>query len=134
MEAIYGLALMSASVLALFFAARLRNAPNASTWIKSGVVLQTVLFSTVVGFIFGVSLIIGFSTHMSDSGFGFVEIGLVAVIAAASWIGWLAIQKMPAPQSGITIGPADNLPPAANNHGPQLRTGRKKVRLPGKAA
>ena len=134
MEAIYGLALMSASVLALFFAAKLRNAPNASEWVKSGVFLQTVLFSTVVGFIFGVSLIISIATHFSDASFGIVEATLVGAIAVTSWVCWRAIQKMPTVEIGVSIGTADNLPPAANNHGPQLRSGRKKVRLPRKVA
>lgn len=134
MEAIYGLALMSASVLALFLAAKLRNAPNASDWMKSGVVLQTVLFSTVVGFIFGFSLIVSFAVHAADAGFGIVEAVLAGGIVVASWACWTAIQKMPSPQTTVSIGAAENLPPAANNHGPELRTGRKKVRLPRKVA
>ena len=44
MEAIYGLALLSASVLLLAFAARFRNGPNAPAWAQSGVLLQVILF------------------------------------------------------------------------------------------
>jgi hypothetical protein len=125
MEAIYGLALTSASVLALLYAARIRNAPNASEWVKSGIVLQTVLFSTVIGFIFGLSMMFEFAANLPSAGFGAVEAGLLAAVAAASWFCWRAIKKMPTVQPTATIGTADDLPPAANNHGPQARTNRK---------
>lgn len=125
MEAIYGLALMSASVLLLFFAARFRNAPDAPRWSQSNVFVQTVLFTTVVGVIFGFSLLIMFGTHIADRGFGVMELGLLVAIAAATWVGWYGIQKMPAPRSTAGFDPTGDLPPPANSDGPQLRTGRK---------
>jgi len=128
MEAIYGLALMSASVLALLCAAKIRNAPNASEWVKSGAVLQTVLFSTVVGFIFGLSMIFEFGMNIQTAGFGLLETGLVVAVDVASWAFWRLIKKMPTTQVPAIIGTADDLPSPANSHGPLLHTGRKSSR------
>lgn len=134
MEVIYGLALMSASVLLLFYCARLRNGPNAPVWTQSNVFVQTVLFSTVVGVIFGFSMFIDFGTHFADASFGGLETGLVVAIAAATWAGWYGIQKMPAPQATAGTDPTNDMPPAANTHGPALRTGRKTTGSTSKAA
>lgn len=125
MEMIYGLALMSASVLLLFYAARFRNAPNAPGWSQSNVFVQTILFTTVVGLIFGFSMLIMFGTHFSAAGFGALEIGLLIVIAAVTWAGWAGIQRMPAPRSTTGIDPTGDLPPPANTDGAPLRAGRK---------
>jgi len=125
MEVIYGLALMSASVLLLFFAARFRNAPDAPSWSQSNVFVQTVLFTTVVGVIFGFSLLIMFGTHIANSSFGALELGLLVAIAAVTWAGWAGIQRMPAPRSTTGIDPTNDMPPPANSDGPQLRAGRK---------
>lgn len=134
MEVIYGLALMSASILLLFYCARLRNGPSAPAWTQSNVFVQTVLFSTVVGVVFGFSMLIAFGAHMSDSRFGMMEVGLLVATAAATWACWYAIQKMPVPHTTAGTDPTSDLPPAANNHGPMLRTGRKTAGKTSKAA
>lgn len=134
MEVIYGLALMSASVLLLFYCARLRNGPNAPVWTQSNVFVQTVLFSTVVGIVFGFSMLIDFGTHFADSSFGTLEIGSLIVVAAAAWAGWYGIRKMPAPLATAGTDSTNDLPPAANSHGPALRTGRKTAGSPRNAA
>ena len=138
MEAIYGLALTSASALALLYAAKIRNVPNASQWVKSGAVLQTVLFTTGTGFIFGLSMIFQFAMNLPTAGFGVLETGLLVAVAvavaAASWFCWRAIKRMPTAQPSVIFGTADDLPPPANNHGPQLRTSRKTGRAVRKVA
>jgi len=121
MEVIYGLALISVSILLLFFAARFRNAPNAPEWSKSGVVLQTVLFTTVVGFIFGLSMLFDFGANYASNSFGLLETGLLVATAAITWACWTGIQKMPAPVAVEFIGTADDLPPPANTDGPGMR-------------
>lgn len=134
MEVIYGLALMSASVLLIFYCARLRNGPGAPRWTQSNLFVQTVLFSTIVGVIFGFSLLIQFGTHLADASFGILETGLLIVIAVATWAGWVAVKKMPTPQTAAGTSPTGDLPPAANTPGPQLRTGRKPAGSTHKAA
>jgi len=123
MEGIYGLALMSASILLLVFAARFRNGPSAPEWFKSGVVLQTVLFTTVAGFVFAISMLIQFLFNIGDESLGVTEAALLGLIVVITWICWKAIKKMPAPIS--IIGTAENLPPPANTDGPSLGTGGK---------
>lgn len=134
MEAIYGLALMSASILLLFYCAGLRNGPTRPGWTQSNVFVHTVLFTTVVGIIFGFSLLIRFGTHFSDVGFGPLEIGLLIAIAIATWAGWYGIRKMRAPLSTVEPSPTNDMPSAANSHGPRLRTGRKSGARGQKAA
>lgn len=134
MEAIYGLALTSASVLALVYGAKIRNAPNAPHWITSGLVLQTVLFSTLIGFIFGLSMIFEAAVNLPTAGFGAVEAGLLVAVVAASWFCWRAIKRMPTAQSTDIIGTANDLPTPANNHAPQVRTGLKTGRHKRKVA
>ena len=124
MEGIFGLALMSASVLLLAFAAKYRNGPNAAEWFKSGAVLQIVLFTTVTGFVFAISMLIQFAVNIGTESFGLVEGGLLVAIAAATWVCWAALKRMPAPVRA-TVGTVDDMPPPANNNGSGLRTGRK---------
>ncbi len=126
MEAIYGLALMSASILLLAVAAKYRNGPNALEWMKSGVVLQSVLFTTVAGFIFAISMLIQFVFNIKSESFGTTEAALLGLIVVVTWICWRAIKKMPAPIA--VIGTADNLPPPANTDGPTLGVARKGAR------
>jgi hypothetical protein len=123
MEAIIGLALMSASILLLAVAARFRNGPNAAEWMKSGVILQTVLFATVAGFIFAISMLIQFMFNIKNESFGTTEAALLGLIVVVTWVCWRAIKKMPAPVT--VIGTADNLPPPANTDGPTLGAARK---------
>jgi hypothetical protein len=126
MEAIYGLALMSASILLLAVAAKYRNGPNALEWMKSGVVLQSVLFTTVAGFIFAISMLIQFVFNIKSESFGTTEAALLGLIVVVTWICWRAIKKMPAPIA--VTGTADNLPPPANTDGPTLGVARKGAR------
>jgi hypothetical protein len=128
MEGIYGLALLSASVLLLAFAARYRNGPHAAAWVKSGAVLQTVLFTVVSGLAFAISMLIQFAANLKTEPFGVTETGLLLAVAAVSWLCWYAIGKMPAAVALAPAGPTDSLPPAANANGPALRTGRKGAR------
>lgn len=125
MEGIYGLALMSASILLLAFAARYRNGPIAPEWFKSGVVLQTILFTTVAGVVFAISMLIQVLFDIKNETFGTTEAALVGLIVVVTWVCWKAIRKMPAPIA--VIGTADNLPPPANTDGPTLG-GRKSRR------
>jgi hypothetical protein len=126
MEAIYGLALMSASILLLAFAARYRNGPNAPEWFKSGVMLQTILFTTVAGFVFAISMLIQFVFTFKSQTFGVTEAALLGLIVVITGIVWRAIKALPAPIA--MIGTADNLPPPANTDGPILGTGGKGSR------
>jgi len=132
MQAIYGLALLCASILLLAFAARFRNAPNASNWAKSGVLLQAVLFTTIAGIVFGLSILIQFAFFIKTATFGMNEAGLLVAVAAVTWVCWRAIKRMPAPTQATVISTADNVPPPANTDGPALRSGRKGT--PRKAA
>jgi hypothetical protein len=127
MEGIYGLALLSASILLLGFAAKYRNGPHAAAWVKSGAVLQVVLFTTVAGVIFAVSMLIQFAVNIGAETFGAAEAGLLAAVVVVSWLCWYGIKKMPgAPRAAV--GAADDLPPPANTDGPALRSGRKGAR------
>jgi hypothetical protein len=127
MEGIYGLALLSASVLLLAFAAKYRNGPNVGAWVKSGVVLQIVLFTTVAGVIFAISMLIQFAVNIGAETFGTMEAGLLAAVVVVSWLCWHGIKKMPGAPRAV-IGAADDLPPPANTDGPALRSGRKGTR------
>ena len=118
MEAIFGLALMSASILLLAFAARYRNGPIAPEWFKSGVMLQTILFTTVAGLVFAISMLIQFVFSYKDQSFGTTEVALLGVIAVVTVVVWKAIKKLPAPIAVVTT--ANNLPPPANTDGPAL--------------
>lgn len=128
MEGIYGLALLSASILLLAFMAKFRNGPGAAAWVKSGAVLQSVLFTTVAGVAFAVSMLIQFAVNLKTEAFGATEIGLLAAVAVVSWACWMMIRKMPGGVPLSPAGPTDSLPPAANANGPSLRTGRKGAR------
>ena len=132
MEAIYGLALLSASILLLGFAAKFRNAPNASNWAKSNILLQTILFTTIAGLVFGISMLIQYAVNYKTIGFGMTEAGLLVAILAISAICWRGIRKMPSATPLTVVSTADNVPPPANSDGPNLRTGRKSA--PRKAA
>lgn len=128
MEATYGLALMSASILLLAFAAKFRNAPNAPNWAKSNFLLQALLFTTIAGLIFGISMLVQFGANIKTATFGLTETGLLVAILAASYLCWLRIRKMPTAASLDIVGTAENLPPPANSDGPSPQRGRKTAR------
>ena len=116
MEAIYGLALLSASILLLAFAARYRNGPHAAAWMKSGVVLQTILFTVVTGIVFAISMLIQAIAQFGSLPFGMTEIGLLAAIVAVSALCWYAIGKMPAIVPLAPAGPRVEAPPVVGDH------------------
>jgi hypothetical protein len=125
MEVIYGLALFSASILLVGFAARLRNAPNASKWAKSNILLQPVVFTAIAGSVFGIALLIHFAADLKTASFGITEAVLLVGIIAVNWLCWRGIRKMPVAKPVATVSSADNVPPPANADDPKLRTGRK---------
>jgi hypothetical protein len=127
MEGIYGLALLSASVLLLAFAAKYRNGPNAATWVKSSAIVQIVLFTTVTGFVFAISMLIQFAVNVETESLGVTEAGFLAAIAVVTWLCWYRIRKMPGAPRAV-VGTVEDLPPPANTDGPSLRTGRKGAR------
>ena len=129
MEAIYGLALLSASVLLLAFAARYRNGPNAPQWFKSGAMLQVILFATVTGLVFGISMFIQFVANIKTATFGVTEIAFAAAVAVGTVVAWRLVKAMPKP-----VAATAEMPPPANTDGPLLQSGRKAGATPRKAA
>lgn len=123
MEGIYGVALLSASVLLLAFAARLRNGPNAPAWTQPAYFVHTVLFTMLSGIVFGISMLFDFVMKVQKTGFGLVETGLLLAVVVATWICWRAVRAMPA--AIAANDPVGDMPPPANANGRQQRTGRK---------
>jgi len=125
MELIYGLALLSAGIMLLGYAARRRNAPNASKWARSNLFMQPALFGIIASLIFGAALLVDFAANLKSERFGIVEAVLLVAIVAVTWLGWRGIRKMPAPKPLAAVTTAENVPPPANAGGPKLQTGRK---------
>lgn len=129
MIAIYGLALICASVLLLVFVAKIRNAAKAPRWAASKILLQAVLFCTMTGFIFGVSLLFDAIATFRTTGLTATEWAIAAAIIVATAVIWRQLMK---------IGKGDtataNLPPTANVNEPGAAAGGKSGKSPRKAA
>lgn len=98
MIGVLGLALLCASVLLLFFVARLRNSPNAPRWSRLGVTEHTTLILFLVGVVFGGALILLLFIQKGGQQFGLfglfelvVSVGIVAVTV----ILWRLIDRIP---------------------------------------
>jgi hypothetical protein len=132
MVAIYGLALICASVVILLFVAKIRNAPGAAAWASSKVLLQAVLFSTMTAFIFGISMVFGAIADYPDIQFGGTESGIAAAIIAATILAWRKIRRLGS--SSAAPGRPENAPPTANTNDPKVVSVRKAGRTPTRAA
>jgi hypothetical protein len=132
MVAIYGLALICASVVLLFFVAKIRNAPGAAAWASSKVLLQGVLFSTMTAFIFGTSIVFGAVSDYPDIQFGASEGGSAVAIVAATILAWRKIRTLGG--NSASPGTPENAPPTANSNDPKVVPVRKAGRTPPRAA
>lgn len=98
MIGVLGLALLCASILLLFFVARLRNSPNAPRWSRLGVTEHMTLILFLVGVIFGGALILLLFIQkggQQSALFGLFELAVSAGIVAVTVVLWRLVDRIP---------------------------------------
>lgn len=114
MIGVLGLALMSASVLLLFYVARRRNSPNAPSWSRWGVTEHTTLVLFLVGMVFGGSLILLLFIRKEGPGFGLSELAVTLGLAAITVVLWRLIDRIP--RLGEPANTESPTPPATSGN------------------
>lgn len=95
MIGVFGLALICASFLLLFYVARRRNGPNPPNWSRWSATAHSTLTVFLVGSLFGSSLILLPVFQKDGAGPGVLELGLALVVLAGTVVLWRLVARMP---------------------------------------
>jgi hypothetical protein len=95
MVGVLGLALISASVLLLFYVARQRNSLTPPRWSRWSVTEHTTLLLFLVGSVFGGSLILLAFIQKDGPGLGLTELALTLGVAGVTVLCWRLISQIP---------------------------------------
>jgi len=99
MSAIYGLALVSASVLLFAYMFKAKNAPEPARWTRSKILLQIAIFTLFIGVIFGAAVIVQFLANIPVVEFGILETGLLCAIVIVTAVIWRSVRSTLPPPS-----------------------------------
>lgn len=95
MIGVLGLALLCASVLLLFFVARLRNSQNPPHWSRWGVTVHSTLVVFLCGSLAGGALVFALFVREGELALGMAELVSALGAAAVTVVLWRLIDRIP---------------------------------------
>lgn len=88
MGAIYGLALLCASVVLFAYLVQAKRAVSPARWIESKILVAAIMFVLFVGVIFGVAILVKFALSAAIDEFGVFELIFFCAIIGATVMAW----------------------------------------------
>jgi len=95
MTGVFGLALLCASVLLLFYVARRRNSPNPPRWLEWKITAHMTLTLFLVGSLVGGSLMMLPFFQKAAARPGALEFGLALGVIAVTVVLWRLVGRIP---------------------------------------
>lgn len=88
MGAIYGLALLCASVVIFAYLVKAKRAVLPARWVGSKILVSAIMFTLLVGVVFGVAILAKFALTATIDEFGVFELIFFCAIIAATVMAW----------------------------------------------